>query len=536
MKNWIESMLLLSLCTSLAAAKAPTGADLWQAYTKSPDTHPNIPNCSYAGYRAGAAALPQPPITINVRDCGAAGDGKTNDVEAFGKAIAQAGAHFARTRTHGVVLIPEGVYRLTDILHLHQRGVILRGEGPDKTILDFQHSLAEAVVRLNSAGKSVWSWSGGMIWIGPEETFAEDSKGLRQPTRGWESWRTDELIGEVNDNHERGDRVIHLDKRGRAEVKPGDMVLMTWRDDPSLELAKTIAGHERMRQFDWERSRYARRMTWRWPVRVAAVDGNRLTLAQPLRVPIREAWRVHVHTLGRHVSEVGVEHLRIRNPRYRVQRHLQNPGHNGVYINRAYDCWVRNVTMENVEVGFGVAAAKHTTCTGLHIVGQDNHHATACRVASHDNLVEHFIIESRVHHGINTEGCSSGNVWRKGLMKHGTFDSHRAMSFDLIRTDITIRNDDGGPGGAGDAGPFLGARCVHWNIRVTGRRAQWVYQPDCISMGALVGIQGVEPDMRKAWAMAHGDKGCIIADHGRVPQPPDLYEAQLRLRLDKPTQ
>jgi hypothetical protein len=52
-------------------------------------------------------------------------------------------------------------------------------------------------------------------------------------------------------------------------------------------------------------------------------------------------------------------------------------------------------------------------------------------------------------------------------------------------------------------------------------------------LGALVGIQGVPVNTSDAWAMVKGDKGCLIADEGKAPTPPDLYQAQLDLRLGK---
>jgi hypothetical protein len=105
------------------------------------------------------------------------------------------------------------------------------------------------------------------------------------------------------------------------------------------------------------------------------------------------------------------------------------------------------------------------------------------------------------------------------------------MSFELLRTDIDIVND-GGPGGADSAGPFLGARCVHWNVRVSGK-GEFVNQPSAISMGALVGMQGAPIEAKEAWAMPPGDKGCVVADPGKVPEPADLYQAQLDLRLQR---
>ena len=47
---------------------------LWQEFVRTPFTHPQIPNVSFAGYRTGAV-IPTPPVVANVLDFGAKADG-----------------------------------------------------------------------------------------------------------------------------------------------------------------------------------------------------------------------------------------------------------------------------------------------------------------------------------------------------------------------------------------------------------------------------------------------------------------------------
>jgi hypothetical protein len=127
---------------------------------------------------------------------------------------------------------------------------------------------------------------------------------------------------------------------------------------------------------------------------------------------------------------------------------------------------------------------------------------------------------------------NTGNVWRKGVMKHGTFDMHRGMPFDLIRTDITV-NNDGHHGGDENYGPLQGVHVVHWNIRATGR-SDLVYETDVMPLGALVGIQGVRADNEVSEENhVKGNKGAIVSDDGVVPSPPDLFQAELDFRHGK---
>ncbi|MDR8409283.1 hypothetical protein MTP10_11095 [Nonomuraea sp. 3-1Str] len=52
-------------------------------------------------------------------------------------------------------------------------------------------------------------------------------------------------------------------------------------------------------------------------------------------------------------------------------------------------------------------------------------------------------------------------------MAEGTFDTHRALPFENVRTDVTLVNN-GRVGGSAASGPLFGSRIAHWNVRVTG--------------------------------------------------------------------
>jgi hypothetical protein len=242
---------------------------------------------------------------------------------------------------------------------------------------------------------------------------------------------------------------------------------------------------------------------------------------------------------GETTREVGIEEMTLRMKDHLFDPHLNEKGYSGIYFTRVFNGWVRNIRMENVDNGFIGSAIKNVTVSGLEIdttgtmpdQKYSTHHGTVLSGGSGDNLIADFKILSPVRHGIETDALSSGNVWRRGIMKHGTFDSHRGMPFEFIRTSIKVYND-GKPGGDHEAGPAVGARVVHWNIMLT-HSSRWIYQPDHFSRGALVGIRGMPIDETPSESMLHGDKGTIVADHAVVPDPPDLFQAQLALRLGR---
>ncbi len=530
-----------------------TSAGLWRSYAASPDTHRNIPNCSYAGYRAGRAPFPEPPVVADVRACGARGDGLADETEAFEAAIRK-----AKAAGGGAIFVPAGRYRLTSLLRLDRSGLVLRGESRERTTLFFERPLADLArsTAENQAGFSGWSYSGGLVWVGRPSDWVARASAAAPPgdTRliaadeGWVgSGDPRAVAGEAR----RGDCEVRVRAPAAAGLKPGMTVLMSWENPADNSLFCFLAGHARMKAYPWESMGRTAGLRWFWVAKLAAVGADAVTLAQPLRVDIRPEWNVTIEPLGAHITEAGVEHLTLEVPPHERKSHCKDAGYNGIYFCRAVDCWARDVAVVNADNAINLSAAKQVTVRDFELSGGPGHHGTTTRTWSHDTLVTDFRIESTPLHGLNVEGFSSGNVWRRGVMIHGSFDFHRGLSYESIRTDITLSND-GKPGGNDSAGPRLGARCVHWNLRVTRREVcspsmpgvpphpqvpgRHIYQPDLVSDGALVGVQGCEPcleEAREPWgtlAMVPGDKNCLVADHGLVPEPPDLYQAQFDLR------
>lgn len=516
----------------------PTSRDLWQAYAADPDRHPNIPNDSFAGYQQGERPLPAMGVVASVRDLGARGDGQADDGPAFRAALDHAAA-----RGGGAVLVPEGRYRIGGPLRLTADGVVLRGARRETSVLEFSMPLQDVLGSLRFRGNSQWSWSGGQIWIGPADTFDAEGRvrgGETDRVNAWENWRPGAVLARAVSEAAAGSREMEVDDS--STLRAGQLVLLSWANTADRSLLLGMAGHVKMGSYPWGDAGWlqpAATERWRWPVRLAQVEGRRVRLAQPLRLPVASHWDVRLEDPGAVVRSAGVEHLTLRLHAPPEHRHLAGAGHNGVYLNRTLDAFVRDVEIVDAENGIVVAASKNATVTGVRLSGTaQQHHSLACRVGSHDVLFEDFVVDgpTRVRHGINVEFLSSGNVWRRGRMKRGTFDSHRGLSFDLLRTDIELRNEEGAyPGGARDAGPHLGRRVVHWNVRVgpsdRDDPGAYVNQPNALPTGALVGVQGVPLGHSPLAGGVPGRKGCLVVDVDHRPDPADLYQAQLNLRL-----
>jgi hypothetical protein len=207
----------------------------------------------------------------------------------------------------------------------------------------------------------------------------------------------------------------------------------------------------------------------------------------------------HLRALGPTVHDSGIEGVTIENALRTQTTHNENPGSNGLCFQAVHDCWATDVHVVNADVAFSMTTAKSCTLSGISAGGRSLHHFTITRAHSHDNLIEDFELEDFTVpavpgswlHGINVEVMSSGNVWRRGTMRTGTFDSHRGLPFENLRTNITLVNKDAVPGGAFDAGPLFGARTVHWGIHVCSGETMCIDVTDVAPRSLTAGITGL---------------------------------------------
>ncbi len=504
---------------------------IWTAYQANPSTHPTLPNNSFAGYHYGEAALPSPngPL-IDVRTFGAKGDGTTDDTEAVRKAIASV------TVEGGVVYFPDGTYSLSGPLFVQTDRTVLRGQSRAATRLVFSNSLKTGYATNLLGTKSVWSWAGGLIWFTPKSknTYVDGATDVTKKFS--ESWSLGPELATITSPQQRGDTTITV---GNASgLTPGRLVMLTIDNPADLSVLKHLTGGGAWADaYDWGSGNSGQVLgapIW-WPVAIAAVSGLTVSLRQPLRFELRAGWNPRLLSIGDTIRESGIENVTVVMKRdYKwsfAANHLLEPGWNGPWFNNAVDCFVRGVTVVDPDTAFGTSASKNVTFTDIELAASgperiDHHHGTTTREYSNDILFEHFKITSKPWHGINVERFSMGNVWSNGEMEHGTFDTHRNLPYETVHTQITI-NNDGKRGGSGDAGPIMGARFANWNVDVKNGIKDMIGDADIMPSGSVIGVRGCSiapPGTSMSAIDASGTAG-------RVPFPPNLYEAERALRL-----
>ncbi|MFJ8054696.1 glycosyl hydrolase family 28-related protein [Streptomyces sp. NPDC096142] len=529
----------VALGAAAGPARAATAAQvpsLWREFTRTPYTHPQIP---YIG-GAGARRHPRRPLVLDVRRYGAVADGVTDSAPAINRAIAAAGRAGG-----GTVLIPPGTFRIDDVIRVGHSGVVLRGAGSGRTTLYATRNLTELIGVYGSrygGDKSSWSWAGGLIWLAPSARWDSLVAAIRAkawPFEGWTGNRRDEWrqLTTVEPARQGAWTVTVADP---SRLRPGELVLLRLSDDPGHTLLEHMSGGgPGPEAYYWDdKTKLLSYVPYEWPVRIARVHGRTVTLERPLPLDLRPEWNPQLTTHVEELTGSGVEGLTLEAVQTPQQPHLLDLGYNGVVLQCAYDCWADDVTVRNVDNGFGLVAASACTLSRTTVAGRGSHHPYFCREGSHDNLVEDFTIEQRTVpapagtqlHGINVEGLSSYNVWSRGDMRMGTFDSHRGLPFANVRTDITVYND-GRHGGDANAGPLFGARFTHWNIRVTNGRAGLMKLDQLAPYSATVGLNTVTEFDQIDVPDFTGDLHTRLELYGTTDavRPRNLYEAQRRL-------
>ncbi|GAA0572582.1 hypothetical protein HPO96_17920 [Kribbella sandramycini] len=505
--------------------------DEWAA---APGAHPLIPDISHAGYRGGER--PRRPRTVaDVVDFGARPNSPNDAAAAFTAAVRYAGE-----RGGGTVVVPAGTYRLDSPLWIHWSNVVLKGAGRGRTILHFTKPLEESYrPNLQPSLQSRWSWTGGQIWVMPAERKAQSEAEDYATSEGWLLGETLADVGAAS----RGQRTLLVNTT--ANLKAGDLVVLETDNPADAGVLRHLAGDiPGLPSYDWRTrapqlttgsgGQYVQYASLQWPVRIEAVLGERLVrLAQPLRYDLRPSWPSRLREIGPTVHDVGIESLTIRNELRPMTIHNRHPGANGLCFQAVHDCWADDVRVENCDLGFGFTTTKAITLTNVVVGGRSAHHSFACRMQAHDNLVDGFEIEpftvalpsGALHHGLNLEGLSAGNVWRRGKMAEGTFDTHRAMPFENARTDITLVNN-GRVGGSAASGPLFGARIAHWNVRITSGSPYAIHLTDVAPRSITVGLQGLTSTASGLPRDFQGDLENATYLPDARPAVPDLYAAQ----------
>jgi len=487
--------VVLQILLMSAVCGAEGFSELWGQNGEKWSSQSRLPDFSHAGYHSGEKQIPLVPVVANVKDYGAAGDGITDDSQAFMDAIAAVDA--------GAILIPAGRYVLMNRVRITKSNIVLRGEGPDKTIFYIPKSLLELSPKDPYVAQGVpkLHYSFGSAFIEIQGRVQSDA------------------IGQVAQPAKRGDRVLVCAQA--SQFKSNDYVRLKMNTNETL--GRHLHAGQEIGKDTTRRKNYVD-----WVARVEKVSGDKITLDRPLRLDVRLEWEPVLSTYGTTVQEVGLEGLAFEFAGTEKKKHLLEEGFNAIQIGGVMNCWVKDVRM--IDADMGIKMAGRTRFSQIENVefseakrtGRTGHHAIWFAGFAQDNLVTDFRVKTRYVHDLSVEGFANGNVFRKGSGVMMNFDHHRNAPYENLFTDIDVGDARRlwSSGGRGDRGPNSAVRTTVWNIRHQGEKLQGV--PKKWPQMNVVGVAGYDDEKNEngIWVEPLPD--------GVVPR--DLYEAQVEQR------
>ena len=469
---------------------------LWGKNGENWSPRGRLSDWSFAGYHSGESPIPTPPVVANVRDFGARGDGVADDTDAFKRAIA--------ATEKGALLIPAGRYKLSDRLTINKSDIVLRGEGPEKSVLLFTKSLEElnpkSEVTMSGRPTSGYSWSGGLVWVEGKQLGAE--------------------IGKLKSIARRGDYKIEL--AAPANVQVGQKIEINQRDPGDKSLINYFFAGQTgdISKLSGVRTAFVSRVT--------GVDGAVLTLERPLFNDVDPKWGASVKLFEPSVREVGIENLGFEFSNRPYEGHFTEFGFNPFTFLGVADCWARDLRIFNADSGPFVRG-NFVTVQNIVLdanrapdkLGNQGHHGIT---VGNDTLLRDFDYRIKFIHDISAE-YSSGSVITQGKGVDLNFDNHKRVPFANLYTNI-----DTGLGtrvwassGGGGLGRHSASWSTWWNIRAAQPQ---VYPPEDFGPDTLnfVGLPSDQTPILEP-------QGRWFEPSQQVVQPANLYDAQLTRRL-----
>jgi hypothetical protein len=486
-------------CLALSATGQEYSA-LWGRNGEKWDPAGRLPDISYAGYACGDRPIPKIPVTANVRDFGAKGDGTTDASDAFLTAIAKT--------ERGAIAVPAGRYRISKIIEITKPGIVLRGAGPERSILVCPVPLNDIKPNwgATTSGQrtSNYSWSGGLVW------FKGGNPG--------------KSIGKVTAAAKRGSHELRIDGK-TSSIQPGAWIEINMRDDADKSLLEHLYSDDPGNLGKIKPSSHKTSFA----SRIRKVAEGMLTLERPLRTDVRPEWNAEVSIYQPAVTECGIENLGFEFPERKYGGHFSELGFNAVAFSGVAHCWARNLLVTNSDSGV-FAGGRFCTIDGLRCQMRDvkenkgvfGHHGVT--LSGHDNLLTRFEIDQRYIHDLSVEG-GAGNVFSSGSGSDLCFDHHKRAPYENVFTDIDL---GAGTrmwkcGGGADLGRQSGARGTFWNIRA--KQAQKYpngFGPPSMN---LVGVQ------TKDESLTEPNGRWFEAIPPKKIQPANLHQAQWMKRM-----
>jgi len=512
-----------------------------------------LPDFSYAGYGFGLAAIPADAGTIiEITDHGAIPDDGLDDSKAVLRALAAANAVKGRV----TLRFPKGRTQITEVLRITRSDITLdgAGDGPGGSelwfprplkLIDKSHDYDELRDYLVREKKqqvepqhnidylfTEYTWAGGMIYVAPEGSRPvsyDGTKDVRDPV----------LAAGVSGKQ--FTRTLTVDDP--SKLKAGDVVQLQWFsvDGPKSQILKSLYGHTDLPigSHHWT---FPDRPVVAQATRIAAIRGKTVTLGDPLLHDVR-ADQPAVVADWRHLTNVGIQNLRLQFPQAPAFGHHLEQGYNGIYMTGIFDGWISGLTIDRADSGILTDNAASLTIADITTTGDRGAHYSVHVGAVHNVLVKDLKVANPVVHPVSINTRSTRSVFLRSVVdRDAVIDQHSGSNhqnlFDQVELHIDPKQGKDGwhyqlwvGGGAPYWKPGHGLYNTLWNARLV--------MPESVPADATVmissGLEGpgeriVGLHANRKIAVSYTPAPYIEGTGQAVDAAPSLYEYQLARR------
>jgi hypothetical protein len=525
-----------------------------------------LPDYSYAGYGFGIAAIPTDPGTvINVTDHGVVPDDDKDDAKAVLKALAAADKVAGRV----TLRFPKGRVQIGEMIPIERSELVLdgTGEGAGGTELYFprplkivdasnrQDELREYLKREDKYQRepeqnidflfTEYSWSGGFLFIGPKDTRPvsyDGSKDKRDPVL------TAAVVGKQFERK--------LTVANPKALKVGQIVQLQWFsvDGPNSQILKSLYGD----MTKWNAAQTDKSLElkigshhWTFPnrpvvgqsTRITAIKGKTVTLGDPLLHDVSAKQPADIAN-WEHLTNVGVQNMRLTFPDNAWYGHHLEQGYNGIYMTGLFDGWAKNLVIHNADSGILTDNSASLTIANIATTGEHKAHYSVHVGAVHNVLVKDLRVENPVVHPVSVNTRSSRSVYQRAVvLRDAVIDQHSGSNhqnlFDQLSMTVKPKKDANGnwtyplwvSGGAPYWKPGHGLMNTQWNIKLNVDGGPAEGETVTVTSGLegpganIVGLHGNRPI-----EIDYKPTPYIEGTNQPVIKIPSLYEYQLAKR------
>jgi hypothetical protein len=380
---------------------------------------------SAVGYKAGDEVIPgssrpdgtfrpHVPVVADVKkDCGAKGDGETDDTDAFEACLARAQPVLGGDNPGGAVFIPAGRYVITRRLQVNDKALVIRGAGMDNTTLYMPFALAHvdlaaklrvpirnltreqllaAPVGGNDDGNSRYSHTDSFLLLKMWDPMRPPLTHIAKLTADVPRGSSVIMVDPADFEPEVVQRMASRPGGAAPMLTPGSWVRVVVNDTAEGDVVSAL--HLNSYAPAWtNRYRKAPYMV-RFLARVleADLETGRVRLSRRLPLDIPAAWKAQLHTydpLPKGGAPQGVEDLTFEfppldeeddpergiksglradhPPRLPYPGHLNEKGYNALELIMSANSWVRRVRVINAESSVACWGCTFTTFEDIEI-------------------------------------------------------------------------------------------------------------------------------------------------------------------------